>query len=184
MNTLSFPAPRGGITASHAVAACISAFKERKFPLEIEGIEGALGALLMAEFAAAAGGLFVAVVPGEMEAADLVRDLGTAGVEAELFPWWGTAPYREASPLRAVFGERAKALAAMAARSSAGGGKVVVVPQRSFLNPLPPPDYARSMLIPVRTGGAIDTVSLARVLVRYGYIRVPRVQVHGEFALR
>ena len=184
MNTLSFPAPRGGITASHAVAACISAFKERKFPLEIEGIEGALGALLMAEFAAEAGGLFVAVVPGETEAADLVRDLGTAGVEAELFPWWGTAPYREASPLRAVFAERMKALAALAARPSTGGGKVVVVPQRSFLNPLPPPDYARNLLIPVRIGGAIDTVLLARVLVQYGYIRVPRVQVHGEFALR
>ncbi|MDR2159365.1 MAG: transcription-repair coupling factor [Treponema sp.] len=184
MSTLSLPAPQGGITASSAVAACISAFKGRKFPFEIEGVEGALGALLMAEFAAAAGGLFVAVVPGEMEAADLIRDLGAAGVEAEPFPWWGTAPYREGPSPRAVFGERMKALSAMAVRPASGGGRVVVVPQRAFLTPLPPPEYVRGLLVPVRTGGAIDTAALARRLTDYGYIRVPRVQMHGEFALR
>jgi transcription-repair coupling factor (superfamily II helicase) len=202
MSTLSLPAPKGGIAASPAVAACISAFRKGKFPLEIEGLEGSLGALLMAEFAAsgraacgqaagAAGerGLFAAVVPGETEAADMVRDLTAAGVEAELFPWWGTAPYREISPLQAVFGERMKTLSAIAVsaisdKPTTGGGKVIVVPQRAFLNPLPPPDYVRGLLIPVKTGGAIDTVSLARTLVQYGYIRVPRVQVHGEFALR
>ncbi|MDR0623802.1 MAG: hypothetical protein LBG10_05165, partial [Treponema sp.] len=36
----------------------------------------------------------------------------------------------------------------------------------------------------VKPGGAIDTAALAKTLTRYGYTRTPRVQIHGEFALR
>ena len=180
MNSLSFPELLGKIGKSKAVSACISAAAGGKFPLEIEGCEGSFGALLLARLFQANPGLYFIVVPQERDAADLVLDINAAGVPCGQFPWWGAAPYRELTPLSAVFGERVKVLAELAK----GLPGIVVIPQRAFLTPLPPPDYIKSLLISLKPAGKIDTTALAQTLISYGYTRVPRVQVHGEFALR
>jgi transcription-repair coupling factor (superfamily II helicase) len=180
MNTLSFPGLSDRIAASEAVSACISAFREGKFPLEIEGPEGALGAVIMAAFARIRPAAFLAVVPSDTDAADLAMDFASLGLDPIVFPWWGTVPYREMAPLSAVFGERAEVLSALAA----GENRVVIVPMRAFLTPLPPPHYIRKLLVTLKPGGAIHTGVLAETLIGYGYTRVPRVQVRGEFALR
>ncbi|MDR0878337.1 MAG: transcription-repair coupling factor [Treponema sp.] len=188
MNTLSFSALLNKIAASGPVSACFSAFNAEKFPLEIEGAEGALGALLIASLykglgqtASPQAGTFLVVVPSETDAADLALDFAAAGIQAEIFPWWGAAPYREMAPLSAVFGERTRVLGALANKITAG---IIIIPERAFLTPLPPADYVRSLLLPLNVGGVINTTALAETLVSYGYTRTPRVQVHGEFALR
>ncbi|MDR3167548.1 MAG: transcription-repair coupling factor, partial [Treponema sp.] len=187
MNTLSFPAFLKKIAASRGVSACFAAFSGRQFPLEIDAAEGALGALLMASFYNIRPGTFFAVLPTENEAADLAADLEISGIPAALFPWWGAMPYREMAPLSAVFGERTKVLSALVSGSKVlpGGNRgIFVIPERAFLTPLPPPEYIKKLLITVKPGGSIDTVTLAETMVRYGYTRVPKVQLHGEFALR
>jgi transcription-repair coupling factor (superfamily II helicase) len=97
------------------------------------------------------------------------------------------------SPVSEVFGERTRALCALAGRNPGTGGvppeglpveRVYIVPERAFLTPLPPPRYLRDLMIPVVEGDRIDTTALAERLVSYGYTRVPRVQLHGEFTLR
>ncbi|MDR2631545.1 MAG: transcription-repair coupling factor [Spirochaetaceae bacterium] len=180
MNTLSFPLILNKITASPGIASFLDAYGKRKFPLELDGCEGALTALLLSALFQAHPGVFLAVVPTEREAAELVLDLESLGVPVLSLPWWGTMPYREMAPLSAVFGERTKVLGAL----TTGSPVMVVVPERAFLTPLPPPEYFRKLLISLKPGGAIDTIALAETLVRYGYTRVPRVQIHGEFALR
>ncbi|MCL1836626.1 MAG: transcription-repair coupling factor [Treponema sp.] len=180
MNTLSFPELLRTIGGSKPVSACVSAVRDGKFPLEIEGCEGAMGALLLARLYADRPGLYFAVVPQETDAADLVLDLSAAGLDCIQFPWWGAAPYRELAPVSAVFGERVRALGNLAL----GKPGIVVIPERAFLTPLPPPEYIKSLLVSIKPGGKIDTAALAQMLVSYGYTRVPRVQVHGEFALR
>ncbi|MDR2029326.1 MAG: transcription-repair coupling factor [Treponema sp.] len=180
MNTLSFPLFLDRIVSSKTAAAVLAAYRGEHFPLEIEGPEGAFSALLLAGLYTAKPGIFLVVVPTEREAADLASDLEILGLPVTLFPWWGALAYREMAPLSAVFGERTRVLSALAR----GNRGIVVVSERAFLTPLPPPDYIRRLLITLRPKGAIDTVSLAETLVRYGYTRVPRVQVHGEFALR
>ncbi|MDR3139899.1 MAG: transcription-repair coupling factor [Treponema sp.] len=187
MNTLSFPNFLKRIVSSKAVNACFEAFREGKFPLEIDDAEGAFGALLMAGFYNAGGGTFLAVVSTETEAMNLVSDLEITGVPVTVFPWWGTMPYRETAPLSAVFGERTKVLSALVSGSQnfPGGNRgIFVIPERAFLTPLPPPEYIKKLLIPLKSGGVIDTAALAKTLTGYGYTRVPRVQIHGEFALR
>ncbi|MDR1278469.1 MAG: transcription-repair coupling factor, partial [Treponema sp.] len=180
MNTLSFPAFFSGIEASPPVSAGVSAFRGGKFPLEIEGAEGAFGALLIAALYQTRPGLFLAVSPTDTEAADLALDLRNTGVPAEIFPWWGALPYREMPFFSAVFGDRVRVLSDLVL----GKPGIIIVPERAFLCPLPPPEYIKNLLVTVKPGGAIDTVALARTLTHYGYTRVPRVQVHGEFALR
>ncbi|GHV91550.1 transcription-repair-coupling factor [Spirochaetia bacterium] len=187
MNNLSFPSFLSGIASSKAVSACFSAFAGGKFPLELEGPEGSFGAILISGLCRLYAGTFVAVVPTESEAAEMEADLKTAGAEAIQFPWWGAMPYREMAPVSAVFGERTRILCALAAGKNNSPGekpRVIIVPERALLTPLPPPEYIKSLLIPLKPGGRIDTAALAQTLTGYGYTRVPKVQVHGEFALR
>lgn len=89
-------------------------------------------------------------------------------------------PYREAAPLSTVFGQRAKVLCDLAA----GLPSIIIAAQRAFLTAVPPVQYLKSLLITLKTGGTIDTAKLTGTLMSYGYARVPKVQMHGEFALR
>jgi transcription-repair coupling factor (superfamily II helicase) len=180
MNTLSFPGLLQKISNAKSVSGCISAVMEGKFPLEIEGCEGAFGAILLAKIYSARPGRYFAVIPQEIDAADLALDLASLGLPCLQFPGWGVAPYRELAPLSAVFGTRIKALSDLVMAKPG----IVIIPQRAFLNPLPPPDYIKSLLVSIKPGAKIDTTELSQKLVSYGYIRVPRVQVRGEFALR
>ncbi|GHT78691.1 hypothetical protein FACS1894130_05730 [Spirochaetia bacterium] len=182
MNTLSFPALLNKIGSSQAITEPLAAFTGGKFPLELDSAEGAFAAILIARLFNAndRGGPFLVVTPTDREAEDLAGDLETLGVPSAVFPWWGAMPYREMAPLSTVFGERTKVLADLLS----GRSGVVIAPERAFLTPLPPPEYLRSLLITIKPGAAIDTAALAETLTGYGYTRVPRVQVHGEFALR
>jgi len=181
MNTLSFTSLLQKISGAKSVSTSISAVKEGKFPLEIEGCEGAFGAMLLAKIYSARPGRYFTIIPQEIDAAEFAADLDSlSGVPCLQFPGWGIAPYRELAPHSAVFGERIRALSELVT----GKPGIVVIPQRAFLSPLPPPDYIKSLLVSIKPGAKIDTAGLSRKLVSYGYIRVPRVQVRGEFALR
>jgi transcription-repair coupling factor (superfamily II helicase) len=180
MNTLSFPELLRKTTGSNTVGAFCSAVREGKFPVEIEGSEGSFNAILIVQAFSAAGGQFFVIVPHETAADDLSLDLANSGIPCVKFPWWGTAPYRELSPLSAVFAQRGKVLSELAM----GKPGIFIISERALLTPVPPRRYIEELLVSIKTGGKINTTSLARTLVSYGYTRVPRVQVHGEFALR
>ncbi|MDR2731168.1 MAG: transcription-repair coupling factor [Treponema sp.] len=180
MNFLSFSELVKKVQKSKPVNNCIRALNEGKFPLEIEGGDGALPALLISCFYNAKPGLYFAVTAQEIDASDLMTDLTAAGVPCIQFPWWGTAVYHEISPLSAVFGERVKVLSDLVR----GKNGIILIPQRAFMTPLPPRGYIKDLLITLKTGSKIDTGSLSKKLVSYGFTRAPRVQVHGEFALR
>ena len=180
MKTLSFPELLGLVNRSEAVLTLKNAFAKGNYPLEISGCEGAFNAVVLAGLYAAQPDLYFVIVPQESDAADLAMDLHALGLGSLQFPCWGAAVYRELAPQSAVFGERVKTLCDLAL----GKPGIVIIPERAFLTPLPPPDYIKSLLISIKPGGKIDTAALAMTLISYGYTRVPRVQVHGEFALR
>jgi transcription-repair coupling factor (superfamily II helicase) len=180
MNTLSFPASLSKIDAQEALVQLLDRFKKGRFPIQVEAAEGSFTACLLARLFSAAPGVFLVVTPTDREAEDLAGDLESLGAPAAILPWWGTMAYREMAPLSAVFGERTRVLSDLAL----GRPGIVLVPERAFLTPAPPASYIRDLLVTVKTGDTIDTQALARTLTSYGYTRVPRVQVHGEFALR
>jgi transcription-repair coupling factor (superfamily II helicase) len=153
--------------------------KKGRGDLDAEGASGALPAFLIAE-AAGSGLPVLVIVPGQEEAEDLVRDLEYAETRAEILPWWQTLPYKAASPRSPAFARRSKVLS----RLGSGEIDVLICPERSFLSPLPPPDYIASLAFMLRKGDEIDPETVAGKLATYGYLRVPRVSVHGEFALR
>ncbi|WP_461255026.1 transcription-repair coupling factor [Treponema sp. R80B11-R83G3] len=180
MNTLSFPELLQKTGVCRSISTLFAAVKEGKFPIDIEGCEGSLNSLLIAQIYKILGGNIFVIVPHEDAADGLLADLANSGLPCVKFPWWGNAPYRELSPLALVFRERAKVLTDMALKKEG----IVIIPQRALLNPVPPESYIKKQVISLKTDCKIDTPALSKTLVTYGYTRVPRVQVQGEFALR
>ncbi len=155
-------------------------YSGRAFPLDIYGLQGSFLAFLISRMAGQIRHPLVVVVPTEQEAQQLIDDLTLFQVEPQLFPWWGTAPYKPAPSNSAVFGRRMQVLA----RLLQGQPTLVVTSLRAFLTPVPPPDYVRNKLFSVGREKKFDIVGLADMLERYGYLRVPKVSVRGEYALR
>ncbi|GBU28421.1 transcription-repair coupling factor [Treponema sp. R8-4-B8] len=180
MNTLSFPELLQKTGVCRSISTLFAAVKEGKFPIDIEGCEGSLNSLLIAQIYKILGGNIFVIVPHEDAANGLLTDLANSGLPCVKFPWWGNAPYRELSPLALVFRERAKVLADMAVKKEG----IVIIPQRALLTTVPPESYIKKLVFSLKPGGKIDTPALSKTLVTYGYTRVPRVQVQGEFALR
>ena len=184
MNTL----PSQGILdrlAAHApLKELLSRLAAGPFPLDSGGIEGSFAALVVASVSrslskASAGPLLV-VLPTDQEAESLASDLSIIGIEADLLSWWKTATYRPAALRARAFGERAAVLS----RLVLGETRILVASERAFVTPLPSVAEFSPLVFPIEEGGSIDPVALGERLSSYGYLRVPRVSLPGEFALR
>jgi len=151
------------------------------FPLRITGSKGGFLPLLLGEIHALGRSTSLIVTPTEREAESLGQDLAAfARAETVSFPWWETVPYEGASPLATLFGDRAHALI----RLLRGEHMLLVAPLRSLLTPLPDPAELKGQTIGVSKGDKLDPLRFAETLTRLGYLRVPTVSVHGEFAIR
>ncbi len=160
--------------------ALLRAFRSNDFSIEVEGAEGALFAFLLERLFRNAKSPFLVVTPTEQEAKAVVDDLFLLTDRAFLFPWWETLPWSGNTPAPHVSGERIHQLV----RMLDGETFVLVASLRAFLCPVPPPEQVRRQIITLKKGDAIDPVELEQTLQRYRYLRVPKVTVPGEFALR
>jgi len=187
-----------------------SSLREERFPYHIHGLSGGIFAFFLAEYVRHFNANLCIVVPTEKEIEELRADLDVAGLQAQVLPWWGNMAYRPVQNSAPVFAERAQVLAELCAGapvsgavssgmtpkavsgsaapnstiSSSAATAVTVMTQRAFLTPVPPPDYLKTLTCTLYKGKEIDTEKIASLLVQWGYTRVPRVSVRGEFALR
>ena len=186
---------------------------KNSFPLEIEGIQGCFAGIFTSLYVNSCKNKFiqqiqylsakknikdetavscdtVIVVPTEKEESSVIQDLQTFLSDAEIItlPWWSTVPYRASPKGSIVFGKRAGALAKIAAENSIKSiskkSRIFVMTQRSFLTPVPPPEYLKKNIFTFEKGQSFDTIQIAQKLVSLGYVRVPKVSVPGEFTLR
>ena len=184
-----------------------------QFPLHIEGTQGSLFSFFVSEIcrqnhmqslqAAQYGSsskktpqynncsqdLFI-VVPQESDVQDLVTDFQTVYSNAQIyvFPSWGTVPYRPVAKGSVTFGKRAGVLSKILDDSKKitfdENTRIFIFTQRTFLQTLPPPEYIKSLTFSLKKGDSFDTTKIAQKIVELGYIRVPKVNVRGEFSLR
>ena len=155
-------------------------FRGRNFPLDVAGPKGSFLALIVSRLFEQSRHPFLLVVPTEQEARHMQEDLELFGAAVDPFPWWQTVAYRPTPGNSDIFGRRVRALGDLL-RSHRS---IHVVPLRALATPVPPPSYLSSLLFHVRRGDGFDPIELADRLERYGYARVPRVSVRGEYALR
>lgn len=153
---------------------------EGRFPFEVSGLRGPWTAAILSKLASLTGGPLLVITPDETDAQELSSDLSLFTDAVSHFPWWGTMLYRGVSPQAAIFGKRATVLAELAS----GERRIVVASLRAALGLLPPPETIIDSLTRLEVGGTIDPIVIEERLQLFGYIRVPRVSVPGEFALR
>jgi len=180
MNTLHPQAVLERLRAHLPVAALAERLRTGPSPIDLAESEGPFAAVVVAEAAERTSGPVLVVVPTDQEAETFENDLDLLGVETIGLPWWRTAAYRPASVRAHAFGERAACLA----RLCLGAKTVVVASQRAFVTPVPPPELFRPLVFDLEEGGSIDPSAVGERLASYGYLRVPRVSLPGEFALR
>jgi transcription-repair coupling factor (superfamily II helicase) len=150
------------------------------FPITVNGPRGAYLAYVAQHVAVATSRSLLIIVATEQEAETLCHDLSLFGARSVVVPWWGSMPYRDLPRSAAVFGERTTALAALLS----GKHPIVVASLRAFLTPVPAASRFARRLMRISTGDSFDPADLGRTLEQWGYSRVPKVSVKGEYALR
>ncbi len=180
MITLFLTAFSRKLNAFEPFRTLLQQLRTETFPQVLYGPQGSFFALILRETVLALGRTHLVVLPTEQEAITLVEDLERFGVPTRLFPSWGTVPYKEVGVNAPVFGQRVKVLVDLPSLTKG----VLVTSLRAFLQPLPERSYLEGKLISIRKGQRIDPQSLADLLASYGYLRVPKVSIHGEFAVR
>ena len=94
--------------------------------------------------------LFI-VVPQESDVQDLVTDFQSVYSDAQIyvFPTWGTVPYRTVAKGSVTFGKRAGVLSKILDNENKitfnDNTRIFIFTQKTFLQPLPPPDYIKSL---------------------------------------
>ena len=178
---------------SAALQTLLRKVAAQELPAAVEGVHGSFAALLLHWLREPAAGPLLVVTPTEQEADSLVGDLRLfagppdaerpgGGDRVRRFPWWGLLPYSNVAPLPTVFGERAGVLAELV--TAPGGIDVVVTSLRALVTPVPPADYLAGRVLQLAVGSDLDPVAVEEQLVSFGYVRVPRVSIHGEFSVK
>ncbi len=183
------------------------------FPLNIEGLHGSLFSFFTAEvcrsnhvkavqaaqYSASSKSApkyqvfssdIVIVVPTESDALDIAGDFAAIFDEAQIniFPDWGTVPYRPVARGSVTFGKRAGVLSKLLFKKDTilfnKTPRIFLFTQRAFMSPLPNPEYLSKLSFKLKKGDKFDTTNIAQKLSLMGYVRVPKVSVRGEFSLR
>lgn len=153
---------------------------DRNYPIELTGTQGSFLAFLLDYIHKNTENPLLVVMPTEQEAKTLTEDIRLFDGTVNHFPWWGKMPYSPTPRHDRIFGERVRILTELSLKKNI----ITVASVRSFLSYLPPADYVRSRIFTISEGDEIDPIGLSRTLQEYGYLRVPRVSMRGEFALR
>ena len=158
--------------------------------LPIPGAGHAWGRLLGASLALAAAELAqqiarpVLVLAEDPRHADQleteIRFFTGDDIPVEHFVEWETLPWDSFSPHQDIVSQRLRVLSALP-----GTQRGVIIAAATVLQQrLPPVDYVAAHSLSLRQGQELARAPFTNSLVESGYLRVPQVSEHGEFAVR
>ena len=96
------------------------------------------------------------------------------------FVEWETLPYDSFSPHQDIISRRLAVIATLPQMTTG----VVIVSAPALLQRLPPVDYVAARTLVLHSGQALDRQDFVGALSAAGYLRIPQVEEHGEFAVR
>lgn len=100
--------------------------------------------------------------------------------EVHLFPDWETLPYDVFSPHQDIISQRLETLYKLPELTRG----VVILPVETLMQRLTPRGYIEKNSLMINIGEQLDIDSLRSKLEQTGYLCVPQVQDHGDFAVR
>ncbi len=96
------------------------------------------------------------------------------------FVEWETLPYDSFSPHQDIISQRLRVLSQLPDQKNG----IVIASVPSMLQRLPPIDYVAARSLTLINGQILERQEFVDKLVSSGYLRVPQVDEHGEFAIR
>lgn len=168
------------ISRNPALSSVRAQIERGELPLHIQNSENSLLAFSLVALLAKTKRKCFVVLPSDQEAEEFGRDLELARANVVYFPSWTGAPYKSIPVRSRMFTERTSALA----RLAEGDFSVAVISARTLAIPVPPPEYVRSHTLHVKTGAQFEPTQISGALAELGYLRVPSVNLPGEYALR
>jgi transcription-repair coupling factor (superfamily II helicase) len=105
---------------------------------------------------------------------------GNDGPPVLHFVEWETLPWDSFSPHQDIVSERLKVLATLPTLERG----IVIASAPALLQRLPPAEYVAQRSLRLETGSSFDRDGFVDHLADSGYLRVPQVTEHGEFAVR
>jgi len=180
MNTLFDTVIAGKMKQYKPYQDLVKAVSQAQYPISLQGVQGSLLALIVHRlYQKDQRGMFF-VFPTEKEAELFAQDCEAFDLPYMLFPWWGVAPYREIPGNAPVYGRRVQVLSELLN----GFKGLIICSVRSLMGHLPEPKLLDDASFTLRRGNTINPSKTAENLVKNGFLRVNRVSVPGEFALR
>lgn len=155
--------------------------QKNSYPLNISGIQQGLSPFIIESVYKKIKGTSLVILPSENEAENLYQDLKLFSDNTVfLFPAWNIIPYSEVSPLNSIFYKRAEILMNLLLNRHS----IIVCSIKAFLYPVPEPEYLSDKIFKIKINEELNVTGLIKTLTDFGYLRVPRVTVKGEFAVR
>ena len=109
-----------------------------------------------------------------------IRWFAGAEFPVQHFVEWETLPYDSFSPHQDIVSQRLTILSSLGNLTRG----IVIVSGPSLLQRLPPIDYVAARTLHLQQGQTLDRQAFIDSLGACGYLRVPQVDEHGEFAVR
>ncbi len=148
------------------------------------GASSSLAAAELAQYLAAGSQRPLLILAEDPRHADQleaeVRFFSDDTIPVEHFVEWETLPWDSFSPHQDIISQRLRVLAALP--DMVGG--VVIATVGILHQRLPPLDYVAARSLSLVTGQQLPREEFTRSLIEAGYLRVPQVSEHGEFAVR
>ena len=161
-----------------------SAFADRSQQIASIGrLVGASATLAAAELARSLQKPMVVLATDPRHADQLeaeIRYFAGADLPVSHFVEWETLPYDSFSPHQDIISQRLSVIATLPQMKNG----IVIVSSPALLQRLPPVDYVAARTLVLRTGQTLDRQEFIDALTAAGYLRIPQVEEHGEFAVR
>jgi transcription-repair coupling factor (superfamily II helicase) len=144
---------------------------------------GASAALAAAELASRVDAPLLVLADDPRQADRLeseIRFFCDGHIDVRHFVEWETLPWDSFSPHQDIISERLSVLSSLPDLRAG----IVVASAPALLQRLPPVDYVAARSLSLRTGQVLPRAAFIDSLSAAGYLRVPQVSEHGEFAVR
>ncbi|MCK5674326.1 MAG: transcription-repair coupling factor [Spirochaetales bacterium] len=151
-----------------------------KFPIIIEGADGFFRTFLTEKLASLSKGSTLVVTPTEKEAKIVLKDIQALNKNVFYFPGWENILFSGNKYGSNIAGLRAYYLSELLRDKKI----IIVLSLKSLLTPVPPGSFFKNKLVTLKVGDSFDPIQWEEKLVLYGYLRVTKVTMPGEFSLK
>ncbi len=150
------------------------------FPIKIEGADGFFRTYLIKKLSNLSKVSTLVVTPTEKEARTVLKDLQVMNENVCYFPGWENIIFGGNNYQSDIAGKRVHFLSELLRDKK----MVIVLSLKTLLTPVPPSSFIRKRIVKLKIGDSIDPVEWEDLLVSYGYLRVTKVTMPGEFSLK